>query len=267
MIVLLSPAKNLNFDCAYKGKISEPLFLDEVSKILTPLQKMEIKDLEKLMKISPKLATDNYKRFQNFVFPADNNTHYPAIFLYAGQVYQTLQAASLSKNALDFAQDHLRILSGLYGFLKPLDNIQPYRLEMKTRLSIGEYKNLYAFWKEKLTQKLNNELSQQKNQLVINLSSDEYFKAIDPKKINGKIITITFKTFKNGVYKSIMSYLKIARGLMTRHILENKITKLEDIKLFAQNNYSYNPDLSIEANNYWVFTNKNPFSSDVYGKL
>ncbi|MEZ4777775.1 MAG: peroxide stress protein YaaA [Flavobacteriaceae bacterium] len=246
MKIVLSPAKSLDFESKLPtSKHSEASFLEDSQKLNTILKKKSAKSLSKLMSISDALGQLNYERNQDWSLPFTAANARPAVYAFSGDVYRGLDVYSLPKDKIDFLQDSVRILSGLYGVLKPLDLIQPYRLEMGTRISIGKSKNLYDFWKKKITQKLNEEL--QNNELFVNLASNEYFKAIDTKKLNVPIITPVFKDFKNGEYKTIMTFAKLARGYMTRYILDTKAKTIDDLKGFDYEGYHYSEPMSTEG--------------------
>lgn len=202
------------------------------------------------MSISDDLAQLNYQRNQEWQLPFTKDNARPAVYAFNGDVYRGLDVYTLDTKNIDKLQDTVRILSGLYGVLKPLDLIQPYRLEMGTKLSIGKNKNLYEFWKKKVTKALNEELED--NELFLNLASNEYFKAIDSKTLKVPVIEIDFKELKNGDYKTIGIYAKQARGLMARYIIDTNAKTLEDIKGFNLENYRFHEQLSKE--NRLVFT-------------
>ena len=202
------------------------------------------------MNISPKISALNYERNQQWQLPFNSNNARQAIYAFSGDVYQGLDSYSIPKNKIDRLQDTVRIISGLYGILKPMDLIQPYRLEMGTKFQINKSKNLYEFWRSKVTSFLNVEMKQ--DEILVNLASQEYFKAIDTKVLKAKLIHIDFKEFKNGNYKTIAIFSKRARGLMTRFIVENNAQTVEDIKVFNLNRYRYDKNLSSE--NRLVFT-------------
>ena len=251
MKFILSPAKSLNFDkqtvITESSSISFP---DKTEKIMKKLKKLSAKQIGELMKVSANISDLNFDRFQNFSteFTKDNSKQ--AMLAFDGPAYKALDALSFDKKDVDFAQENLRILSGLYGVLKPLDLIQPYRLEMSTRIAISaNEKNLYEVWKETSTAKMNEELD---GSVLVNLASNEYFKSIDTKKLKGDLLTIGFKDFKNGQYKTIMTYAKFARGLMSRYLIKNKITNPGDIRGFDYENYVFNNQLS--GDKEWIFT-------------
>ena len=254
MLVLLSPAKKLDFTSEITTTLkSKADLLSDSEVIMSHLAKLKPVDLEKLMKISPDLADLNFERNQNWKVPFKKGEARQASFAFNGEAYNGLDISSFSEQELVYAQEHLRLLSGLYGLLRPLDEILPYRLEMGTKLAVGSsHKNLYSYWGSVLTEKVNALMNEQNTNTLVNLASTEYFKAIKPKEIKGTIITPTFKDWKVDKYKVIMMYAKKARGLMTAYILKNKINQEEQLKGFDANGYSYNEELS-EGNN-WVFT-------------
>lgn len=253
MIVVVSPAKTLYDKCPVQyDRYSEIDFLPESEKIIAVLKKKKPARIAKLMDISPKLAELNYQRFQAWqpVFTPENS--WQSVLMFNGDVYQGLKAETFSEAEFAVAQEKLRILSGLYGLLKPLDRIQPYRLEMGTNLPVARKKDLYDFWKAKITAKLNEELAQYDQKILVNLASNEYFSAVDAKKINARIITPTFKENKGGKYQMVSFFAKRARGLMSRFIIQNNISNPEEIKAFDVEGYYFNNQLSGE--NDWVFT-------------
>lgn len=250
MLMVISPAKTLDFDTPpVTQQHSQPRFLDDSAKLIKQLRKMSSADIASLMKLSDKLAGLNVARYESWQTPFDLDNAKQAVLAFKGDVYTGLEADTLSKAGFDYAQQHLRILSGLYGVLKPLDLIQPYRLEMGTKLDNPAGKDLYAFWGSKLRVSLEQELD---DEVLINLASNEYFKAIEAKKLKARIITPVFKDWKNGQYKMISFYAKKARGLMSRYIIDKKLKDAEKIKHFDYDGYRFNQDLS-EGDN-WVFT-------------
>jgi hypothetical protein len=253
MIAILSPAKKLDFKKKVPfAKSSEILFSAEASSLAERLKEFSPDELMKLMKISRQLGELNTERFFQWHWPYEKKESRQAIYAFNGEAYNGLDAWSLEVQSIDTAQNQLRILSGLYGVLRPLDGIMPYRLEMGTKLPNKEGKNLYEFWGNKLTTQLNKDLKQGNHKALINLASQEYFKAIDPKKIVKPIITPLFKENKNGQYKVITIYAKKARGMMVRFIIQNKLTDPEDLKAFNEDGYHFNSELSQE--NEIVFT-------------
>jgi len=252
MIILLSPAKSLQETPTLTQKTTQVRFKQETATIVERLSEMPLHELKQLMKLSDKLASLNYGRYQGFEPKYTKKNAQPAGFAFNGAVFQGLDLASLSEGQVAFAQAHLRILSGLYGALRPLDLIQPYRLEMGTKLQVDEHKNLYAFWGEKITELINKDLKAVQGKTIINLASKEYFKSVNPKKLKGRLLTIDFREERDGTFKFITFNAKKARGLMTRYIMQNKIENPEDLKGFLDDDYAFNPDLS--KDNLWIFT-------------
>lgn len=247
MKIVISPAKSLDFESELPTKkYSQPLFLEQAAKLNKVLVKKKPRALSKLMGISDNLAELNWERNQKFSIPFDPTNARPAIYAFNGEVYQGLDAYTIPENKLDKLQDTLRILSGLYGILKPLDLVQPYRLEMGTQLKMGRKKNLYEFWKKQLTDHLNSELEQ--GELFINLASNEYFGAIDEKKLNVPVITPVFKDWKNDKLKVISFFAKKARGSMVRFILDSNAKTLEDIQGFNLDDYIFSKEHTLKEN-------------------
>ena len=251
MRIIISPAKKLN-ETKLPSSIehSTSRFLEQSQQLIQILQEKDSFEIAELMKLSMKLADLNMQRFQQWHTPFTPDNAKQAIFSFAGDVYQGLDIETLSNDDIAFAQSHLRILSGLYGLLRPLDLMQPYRLEMGTKLPNPKGNNLYQFWGNTLTHALNDELK--KDDVLINLASSEYSKSVQMKEIHCPVITPEFKEFKNGNYKVIGIHAKKARGLMTRFIIQNRITKPEAIKTFNLEGYQWNEGLSDLHN--WVFT-------------
>lgn len=258
MLILLSPAKKLDYDSLpITPQCSQPDMLNEAEYLIRKLKKMSSRQIARMMKISPVLSQLNYERYQHFHTPFTPQNAKQAILTFKGDVYTGLNAEQLSKDDLQFAQEHLRILSGLYGLLKPLDLIQPYRLEMGSRFAVSVKKtNLYQYWGDKINQAVNQALQDQGDDILINLASNEYFKAVQAKNIQGRIITPGFKDLKNGQYKSIFLWVKQARGMMARYIIKNRILRLEEIKDFSSAGYRYNAGMSTSYQ--WVFTRDQP---------
>jgi len=245
MKIIISPAKSINLEKKIPTeKSSLPFFLDDAVVINSNLKKKTPLDLSSLMNISSKLSDLNWRRNQEFKIPFNKNNARPAIYAFDGDVYSGIDSYSLNQNKIDIIQERLFIISGLYGLLKPLDLIQPYRLEMGTKFEFNNYKNLYEFWTEKITEKIVSECKP--DELLINLASNEYFSAINLGKIKSEIITPKFLDFKNGKLKMISFYAKKARGLMVRFLIDNNITKLEGILKFNLEGYSYSES---ETNN------------------
>ena len=249
MLIVISPAKSLDFKTPPVIKdFTMPEFLNESEKLVGRLKTMSPKQLSTLMDISADLGELNYQRFQLWQLPFTPENAKQAVLAFNGNVYQGLNAVTLSEEKLELAQTKLRILSGLYGVLKPLDIIQPYRLEMGTKLKYYRSKDLYAFWKPAITKKINEAVAESGSKILVNLASNEYFKSIDKMKLKAEIVTPDFKEFKNGEYKMISIFAKRARGLMTRFILENSINNPLDLVAFDAEGYSFNSRLSKPEN-------------------
>jgi hypothetical protein len=246
MKIIISPAKSLDFESSAKTSVyTQPSFLKESSLLNEKLKVLSKKKLSDLMKISPALADLNYDRNQNWHQPFSLKNSKQASYAFTGEVFRGIDIASLAEEKIPLLQDRLRILSGLYGLLKPLDLIQPYRLEMGTRINIGKADNLYKFWDSNLADALNNEMKD--SDLLINLASSEYFKAVPKKVLKTPMITPVFKELKNGDYKIVMTYAKKARGLMVRYIIENDVNTLEELKGFHTEGYAFTESLSTET--------------------
>jgi cytoplasmic iron level regulating protein YaaA (DUF328/UPF0246 family) len=247
MKILISPAKSLDYNSVLPtDTYSQPVFLSEAEQLNASLKTKSPTELQQLMHISEKLATLNWERNQNFTTPFTAENARPAVFAFNGDVYSGLDAYSLSENTLKVAQENLRILSGLYGMLKPLDLMQPYRLEMGTSFGVNGQDSLYAFWKTELTTHLKEELSSK--ELVVNLASKEYASAIDFKSLNNPVIHPVFKDFKNGKLKIISFFAKKARGLMTRHLIETNAQSVDDILAFSSDGYAFSEAETTNAN-------------------
>lgn len=252
MLTIISPAKTLDYQSPLiTSDYSKPQFMPETQQLVEVCKKLSANELAKLMSISPKLAEVNYQRFQDWHanFTPDNARQ--AILAFKGDVYEGLHVEDFTDKDLSFAQSHLRILSGLYGVLRPLDLIQPYRLEMGIRLKNGHNSNLYQFWGDKLTDYLNKELTQSANPTLINLASNEYFKAIKAKQLKASIIQPVFLDKSKGEFKVISFYAKKARGLMSRFIIKNNINQSNDIKSFNLEGYQFDSKRSTELE--WFF--------------
>ncbi len=251
MIIIISPSKTQDFSANPKTQFSYPRQLKQSRQLIDTLRQLSPKELATLMKISEKLTQLNWQRFQDFNDHFSLHNAKPALFAFKGDVYKGFSIETYRPEDFNFAQQHLRILSGLYGVLRPLDLIQPYRLEMGTRLKNVVGKNLYEFWGNKITQVLNQDLANQ-SPLVINLASNEYFKAIKPNDLKAKILTLSFKENKQGIYRVVAIHAKHARGLMANFIIKNRLNEPEAIKNFKLENYQFNPILS--SADEWVFT-------------
>ena len=251
MLMVISPAKTLDFEnAAVTSTHTQPRYLDDSAKLIERLRKMSTADIASLMKLSDKLAGLNAARYESWQTPFNIDNAKQAVLAFKGDVYTGLDADSLDEAGFEFAQQHLRILSGLYGVLKPLDLIQPYRLEMGTKLDNTGGKDLYAFWGSKLRDSLQQDEALQDG-VLINLASNEYFKAVEAKKLKARIITPVFKDWKNGQYKMISFYAKKARGLMSRYIIDNKLTEPDALKQFDYEGYRFSEDMS--KADEWVF--------------
>lgn len=251
MKIVVSPAKSLNFESPLPiQNYTESLFLKESETIQKTLKKKKPKQLMELMDISEKLADLNWERNQNWSLPFTPKNARPAVYAFDGDVYTGLDAYTISAEKIAVLQDKLRILSGLYGILKPLDLMQPYRLEMGTSMPIGTKKNLYEFWKKKLTKALNDEL--QSDELFLNLASNEYFSAVDTKALKVPVITPEFRDYKDGKLKMISFFAKKARGLMVRYIIDTNAETIDDLKKFNYEGYAFDANLS--KGNTLVFT-------------
>ena len=251
MKIVISPAKSLDFDSAVPTeKYTTPQFLNEAEKLNKALKKKSPKQLSKLMSISDKLGELNWQRNQDWHLPFTPKNARQAVYAFKGDVYLGLDTYTIPPEKLDQLQDKLRILSGQYGILKPLDLMQAYRLEMGTKLKIGRKDNLYQIWGDTITNALNNEL--QDDEVFVNLASNEYFKVLKPKLLKVPVITPVFKDYKNGKLKIISFFAKKARGLMVRFIIDNDIDNVEDLKGFNYGDYAFDANLSL--GNELVFT-------------
>ncbi|MGB1210022.1 MAG: peroxide stress protein YaaA [Lacinutrix venerupis] len=251
MKLVLSPAKSLDFESKLPTEnYTEAQFLNQSEKISKVLKKKSAKGISELMHVSDALGQLNYERNQEWQLPFTTENARQAAYAFSGDVYKGLDAYTISKDKIDVLQDKVRILSGLYGILKPLDLIQPYRLEMGTKLPIGTKKNLYEFWKKDVVKALNEEL--QDDEVFVNLASKEYFKAIDVKALKVPVVTVDFKEFKNGKYKIVAFYAKLARGLMARYIVDTNAKTIDDLKGFKTEGYGLSDELS--SKNHLVFT-------------
>jgi cytoplasmic iron level regulating protein YaaA (DUF328/UPF0246 family) len=252
MLIVLSPAKTLDFESPIKvNKTTEPDFIPRSAELISTLRTMPPAQIGSLMSISDSLAQLNVARYASWSkkFTADNSR--PAMLAFDGDVYEGLDARSLNARQLDWAQKHLRILSGLYGLLRPLDLMQPYRLEMGTRLATKRGKDLYAFWGDQITEALNESLTVAKAQALVNLASEEYFKSVKPAKLDRPVITPVFEEWKGGGYKIVSFFAKRARGLMARYAIEHKLSKPEQLKDFDSEGYAFDTKASNEAR--WIF--------------
>ena len=248
MLAIISPAKTLDFESAVKNfPVSQPHFTDYSEQLIEVCRKLSPQDLSSLMSISDKLAGLNVARFAEWTKIHNENNSRAALFAFKGDVYTGLDADSLSEDDVIFAQSHLRMLSGLYGLLKPLDLMQPYRLEMGTKLANPKGKDLYAFWGNVITLAVQQAIDEQGDNVLINLASDEYYKSVKENQLKAKIIKPVFLDNKNGKYKVISFYAKKARGLMCRYLIQNRLTKIEQLKEFDLGGYWFDSASSTET--------------------
>lgn len=258
MLILISPAKKLDFETAAPTQhTSDCAFLDDAEKLIAVLKNKSTEEIAKLMHLSDNLAKLNVQRYQDFSLPMTEQNAKQAVFAFKGDVYAAMQADTFTDEQIHFAQTHLRILSGLYGLLRPLDMMQPYRLEMGTKLATDAGKDLYDFWDKRITHAVNDALAKSGSNTLVNLASQEYFKSVKVQEVQGNIITPQFKELKedkqgNKTYKIVGILAKRARGLMSRYIIENGITDASKLKNFDWQGYAYREDLS--QNSEWVFT-------------
>ena len=254
MLFIVSPAKTLDYETALPVETqTQPQFITEASALIDHLKTVSQDEIGALMKISEKLSELNVARYQSWTpehSPGDSCRQ--AVLAFKGDVYHGLDAYNWDDADFDRAQSQLRILSGLYGALRPLDLLHPYRLEMGTKLAFNDHKNLYGFWGTKVTESLNTDLAQMEVPCLVNLASNEYYSVVKPKLINAPIITPDFKDYKNGKYKVISFYAKKARGMMVKWAIQNKITEPEQLKQFNVDSYEYNAEMS--SGNNWVFS-------------
>ena len=249
MLIVISPAKTLDFDTQpVTQQYSQPEMLNQSESLINILTTKSPADIESLMKISPKLSELNVERYHNWSKPFKPSNAKQAVLAFKGDVYTGLDAETFSEDDFTYAQEHLRILSGLYGVLKPLDLMQAYRLEMGIRLENPKGKNLYDFWGSDITKKINAQLSEINSDVLLNLASNEYFKSVKKKEVEGDIVTPVFKDWKNDQYKMISFYAKKARGLMSAWVIQNKISKLDDLNKFDVDGYQYSANDSDPLN-------------------
>lgn len=255
MIIVVSPAKTLDFETpTVTKKHTQPDFLEDSQLLITQLRDLSPNEVGSMMKISDQLAGLNVARFQQWQLPFTPNNAKQAVLAFKGDVYTGLEAEHFNSQDFSFAQKHLRILSGLYGLLRPLDLIQPYRLEMGTRFGNSRGKDLYAFWDDRITAALNTALKKERSKVLINLASNEYFKSVKTKSLDAEVITPIFKDYKNGQFKIISFFAKKARGRMSAFIIKNRIEDAEALKEFDWDGYQFEEKLS--KGNDWVFTRK-----------
>jgi hypothetical protein len=250
MLILISPAKSFDFESlAHTQSVSQPGFVAESTRLIKKARTFSKKKLGEIMSISPELAALNVDRYQIWSPEPLREATKQALLAFNGEVFRGLNAKEMSEEDLQYAQGHLRILSGLHGVLRPLDLIQPYRLEMGTRFKYYNYNNLYQFWGDKITKRINADLNG--SSCIVNLASTEYYKSVKEPKLKSNVITPIFKDFSNGGYKVLMTYAKNARGVMANYIIKNRISDPQLMKSFAKNGYAYDATQSDESN--WVF--------------
>ena len=240
MLVVISPAKSLDYETPVKiRKFTQADFLEDSAQLISQLKNLSPAQVSSLMSISPNLGELNQSRFNSWHMPFTKDNARQALFAFKGDVYIGLDAYALSSADISFAQNHLRILSGLYGLLRPLDLIQPYRLEMGTSLKNSKRSSLYQFWGNKITDSLNHEFAADKNPVLVNLASNEYFKSVRTQRLHAQIISPVFKDYSNGQYKIVSFFAKKARGLMSAYIIKNRLKKAEDLLGFDIDGYRY----------------------------
>lgn len=257
MLITLSPSKGQDFETASPSKkYSKPVDLKDSALLIKELRKIKSKQLQELMTVSENIANLNVQRFKTFSTPFTKKNAKQAVFAFKGDVYSGLELEKFSEEDYAYAQDHLRILSGLYGCLRPLDLIQPYRLEMKTKLKNDRGDNLYQFWDDRITNRLNKELKKQKEPVLINLASNEYFRSVKPKLLEGRLLNINFKETKDNKTRIVAIFAKRARGMMADYLIRNRIEKPEDIKKFMAGGYRF--DKALSDDKQWTFERPQP---------
>lgn len=260
MLITLSPSKGQDFDSPSLSKIhTKPESLQDSEQLIKVLRQYRKKDIQRLMDVSENIAQLNVDRYKSFSMPFTMKNAKQAIFAFKGDVYSGIEINQYKPADFNYAQQHLRILSGLYGCLRPLDLIQPYRLEMKTRLPNTRGDNLYQFWGDSITETLNKQLENQREAVLVNLASNEYFKSVKPKKLKGRLLSINFKETKDGKTRTVAIFAKRARGMMADYILRNRIEKPEEIKEFKLGGYRFSKALSDEKQ--WTFVRPQPASA------
>ncbi|MBT8118639.1 MAG: peroxide stress protein YaaA [Gammaproteobacteria bacterium] len=257
MLITLSPSKGQDFEePSLSKKYSKPADLKDSELLIKELRKIKSKELQEMMTVSENIADLNVERYKTFQTPFTTKNAKQAIFAFKGDVYGGLDLASFDEDDFSYAQDHLRILSGLYGCLRPLDLIQPYRLEMKTKLKNARGDNLYQFWDDRITKSLNKELKKQQEPVLVNLASNEYFKSVKPKLLEGRLLNINFKETKAGKTRVVAIFAKRARGMMADYIIRNRIEKPEDLKKFKLGGYKFDKNMSDDKQ--WTFKRPQP---------
>lgn len=255
MLIVISPAKTLDYETPPgTSQFTVPDYLEHSQMLIDRARLYSALDIAEVMEVSMNIAELNVDRFEQWHTPFTSRNAKQSILAFKGEVYSGLQAQAFTERDFGFAQTHLRILSGLYGLLRPLDLMQPYRLEMGRKIDTSRGKNLYEFWGGTITEGLNQQLEAINSRHLINLASNEYFKSVKPKQLNAEIITPVFKDYKNGEYKMMGVYAKKARGMLSRYIIQNQLSHPEDMKAFAEDGYIYNE--SMTTGNSWVFTRR-----------
>lgn len=249
--MVISPAKTLDYSGADYPDFTVPAVLNQSEALVNQLSTYDASELSKLMKISDKLADLNQQRYQDFETPFTPENAKQALLVFNGDVYRGIDVENYDSDDLAFAQDHLRILSGLYGILRPLDLMQPYRLEMGTKLKNERGRNLYEFWGSQISELINEALAEEETPYLVNLASNEYFKSVDLKALKAKVLNIAFKENKSGTYKVVAIHAKRARGMMVDFVIRNRIESLELMKGFDRDGYAFNAELSTDDE--WVF--------------
>jgi len=253
MLTVISPAKKLDYSSTVSSTAhSQPALLEHSQELLTGLKALSPKDVCALMGLSDKLGALNYERFQEWQTPFTTDNARPAVLAFKGDVYQGLDAESMSDKQLDWAQDNLRILSGLYGLLRPLDLMQPYRLEMGTKFANDRGADLYQFWGGIITDEINKLLAKSSDAVLVNLASNEYYKVVQADQIQGRVLTINFKEWRRDAYRFVSFSAKRARGLMARYMIDQRAENADALRGFDVDGYAFNEDLSSEDE--WIFT-------------
>ena len=257
MLVTLSPSKGQDFvEPSLTKKYSKPADIKDSELLIKELRKKNTKQIQEMMSVSENIAKLNVGRFKTFNTPFNTKNAKQALFAFRGDVYGGLDLEKFTEDDFSYAQEHLRILSGLYGCLRPLDLIQPYRLEMKTKLKNTRGENLYQFWDDRITKSINKELKKQEQPVLVNLASNEYFKSVKPKMLEGRLLNINFKETKDGKTRVVAIFAKRARGMMADYIIRNRIERPEDIKKFRLGGYKFNKTLSDDSQ--WTFERPQP---------
>ena len=257
MLITLSPSKGQDFELAAPtNAFTIPQQLKDSEKLIKQLRKLSVEEIKKMMSLSDNLAELNFQRYKDFGLPFNQQNAKQAIFAFKGDVYSGINTSSMTQQDFEYAQNHVRILSGLYGYLRPLDLIQPYRLEMKTKLENSKGADLYQFWGESITNFLNDEFKTHSQKVLVNLASNEYWKSVQPKKLNAKVINVAFKEVKDGKARIIAIFAKKARGMMTDFIVRNRVETVDGLKDFNYENYKF--DASTSNENSFVFTRPQP---------